>query len=221
MFQVRHQEKKLDNQGKLINLHKEKKLAVWLFPRTGSMLFAKIFQNSLFQCYSYTENEEKVFRDSLHHHHHFYIFPEMQNYKLILTVRNPYTLMAAHFYMTHENSDIENLKWAFKEFLEINLYHNPRIKDILYNLNYVNVEYPIKIENLESSYMNLPIIDESDYYKKNQLSELLSFKYNRSSSALAQRPISDFYSKTSADLVYYSFSNYFDLFGYDKNSWKI
>jgi hypothetical protein len=30
----------------------------------------------------------------------------------------------------------------------------------------------------------------------------------------------DYYNQTIADLVYYNFSNYFEFFGYNKDSWK-
>lgn len=206
--------------GDLVNIHLEKKLAVWLFPRTGSMLFAKVFQDSGFQCYSYKNNVGEIYQKKLFHHHHFYIFPEINNFDLILTVRNPYSLLVSFFYMNNEVKEIKNIKSEFKEFLEREVYSNPRIDNILNNLNYVEVKYPLRLENLVEDYCNLPIIGESSYFKSNSLVDLINSKYNKSDSNLTKLPISEFYNSSSADLVFYTFSNYFNIFGYDKNSWN-
>ena len=204
----------------LINIDIKDNYLVWLFPRTGSKLFFKIFKDTDFKCFSYQEDNLKLVRSDLIHHHWFTMFPNIDKYKLILTVRNPYSLLAALYYMSSKVPEMENLKEVFGEFLEISLYTNPNIKELLYNLNHVQVSHYLRIENLLRDYTSLPIIRKSKIYQENNLESLINSKVNKSESPLAKLNYRDFYNQKNADMVYYLFSNYFNIFGYDKNSWK-
>lgn len=204
----------------LINIDTKDDYLVWLFPRTGSKLFFTIFKDTDFQCFSYNENNLELIKNNLIHHHCFTMFPNINRYKLILTVRNPYSLLAALYYMTSKVPKLENLKEVFGEFLEITLYTNPNIKELLYNLNHVEVNSFLRIENLLNDYNSLPIIGKSPIYKQKNLESLINSKVNKSDSPLANLNFRDFYNQKNADMVYYLFSNYFNMFGYDKNSWK-
>jgi len=221
MFQVKHQDKlqPIINQ-KLVNIDIEDNYYVWLFPRTGSSLFYKLFRQTDFKCYSFSEDEKKLFKADLVHHHIFSMFPEINNFKSILTVRNPYSLLAAFFYAFVDMKDLSDAKKEFQIFLEKIIYQHENIKEILYNLNYVKIDYPLRIENLIEDYYNLPIIKKSIYFKQNKLEEIINSKVNKSSSKWANVPFGTFYNQNTADMVYYLFLNYFKSFNYEKNSWK-
>jgi hypothetical protein len=204
----------------LINVDTAANMVVWLFPRTGSKLFSTIFKKTDFKCYQITDREPRLIKPDLIHHHEFTMFPKIKDYKIILTVRNPYSLMAALYYMTSKPSDKNNLKKEFKDHLEIVMYNHPNVIEILRNLNLVDVDYPVRIENLYHDYLRLPIIHKSAVYKEGNLKTLIDSKVNKSESYLAKMSFKEFYTQDSADMVYFLFSKYFDMFGYDKNSWR-
>lgn len=204
----------------LVNLDLNDDYIVWLQPRTGSLLFSLIFSETDFKCYTYKNEKLNHIQDDFVHHHMFTIFPEIQSYKLIMTVRNPFSWAVANFYMNEKVDDLSQIQNEFQDFLEKKFYRNPIISQLLYNLNYVDVSYAIRLENLLEDYLGLPIIYKSKYIKRNELHSLINSKVNKSSSPLSKLDYRLFYNKNTADIVYYNFSRYFDIFGYDKNSWK-
>lgn len=204
----------------LVNINEKDNLVVWLFPRTGSKLFYTLMLNCDFKCYSYENNDRKLIRENLVHHHMYFMFPDIQKYKLIATVRNPYSLLVSHFYMFNGVEDLSKLKSSYKNFLESVLFSNQWYVDFLYGLNYVNVSYKIRVENLAFDYYNLPIITKSNHYKNKTMIDLINSKVNKSSNKLSLLDYRDFYDQSTADLVYYTFARYFEIFDYDKNSWK-
>jgi len=208
------------NAKNLVNINEKDNLVVWLFPRTGSKLFYDLMINCDFECYSYENIERKLIRENLIHHHTFHVFPGIENYKLIATARNPYSLMAAHFYMFSVSPDINKLKSNFTNFLESTLHTNLWYREYLEGLHKVEVTYKIRIENLVNDYYKLPIITKSQHFKNNTMVDLINSKVNKNENPLSKLDYREFYNKNSADLVYYTFSKYFEVFGYDKNSWK-
>lgn len=204
----------------LVNLDLNDNYIVWLQPRTGSTLFGKIFSQTDFKSYTYKNNNLILTHDDLIHHHAFTIFPEIHSYKLIMTTRNPFSWAVAIFYASNKVDDLSQIQIKFQNFLENNFYENLFISELLYNLHYVEVSYQIRLENLHQDYLGLPIIHKSKYMKQNELHSLINSKVNKSFSPLSKLDYKLFYNKNSADIVYYIFSKYFDVFGYDKNSWK-
>lgn len=208
------------NAKNLVNINEEDKLTVWLFPRTGSKLFFNVMVNCGFKCYSYENTQRKLIREDLIHHHLFHIFPAMEEYKLIATARNPYSLMVSHYRMFQGSCEIEKLKSNFIDFLESVLYTNQWYIDYLYGLHYVEVSYKVRLEKLIEDYHKIPIITKSKHFQNQTLVKLINSKVNKSENKLSELDYRQFYNKNSADLVYYVFSKYFDIFEYDKNSWK-
>ena len=204
----------------LVNINEEENLAVWLFPKTASRLFCDIMSGSGFQCYSYNGNERELIKDDIVHHHLFHLFPNINDYRLITTVRNPYSLLAAHYYMSKSSDGVENIKLDFQKFLEDSLFRFDWYREFLYGLNYVEISYKIRMENLIEDYYNLPTIKKTKPFKENTLSNLLTLNTYKSPNPLKNLDFRFFYNEDSADLVYYNFIKYFEIFDYDKNSWK-
>jgi hypothetical protein len=79
-------------------------------------------------------------------------------------------------------------------------------------------DYPVRLENLYEDYSKIPFIVESEYYKSGELKKATTQKVNVSNED--ENLWKEFYTQETADMVYYRMPRYFDLFGYDKNSWK-
>jgi hypothetical protein len=78
-------------------------------------------------------------------------------------------------------------------------------------------DYFIRQENTFEDYSKIPFIKNSELYKSGQLKDLCNEKINHNKNSYDFR---EYYNQNTADLVYYNFSKYFNLLGYDKNSWK-
>jgi predicted nucleotidyltransferase len=79
-------------------------------------------------------------------------------------------------------------------------------------------DYAVRLENLYEDYSKIPFIVESEYYKSGELKKAITQKVNVSNED--ETLWKKFYTQEIADIVYYRMPRYFDLFGYDKNSWK-
>ena len=79
-------------------------------------------------------------------------------------------------------------------------------------------DYSVRVENLYDDYSKIPFIVESEYYKSGQLKKDVEVKVNVSNED--ENLWRNFYTQEIADIIYYRMPRYFELFGYDKNSWK-
>ena len=65
--------------------------------------------------------------------------------------------------------------------------------------------------------MKIPFVRDSELNRSGQLQKIISEQPNKQKINYNWK---DMYNQKNADIVYYNNSYYFDLFGYDKNSWK-
>jgi len=120
----------------------------------------------------------------------------------------------------------ENFRSQFEDFVQNFLHFDPSNSwvNLLKNINIRKPDYTISVENLYSDYIKIPIIKNNEFYKSNTLelkvSEIVGRPEDYDRINFLPSDWRDFYSKGVADIVYYYFVNYFEIFGYDKNSWK-
>jgi hypothetical protein len=76
----------------------------------------------------------------------------------------------------------------------------------------------VRVESLYEDYSKIPFIVESDYYKSGELKKMTTQKINVSNKD--EFLWKKFYTQEIADIVYYRMLRYFEMFGYDKDSWK-
>jgi hypothetical protein len=79
-------------------------------------------------------------------------------------------------------------------------------------------DYPVRLENLYEDYSKIPFIVESDYFKSGELKNEVNKKINVSNED--ENLWRKFYTQEIADIIYYRMPRYFELFEYEKNSWK-
>ena len=90
------------------------------------------------------------------------------------------------------------------------------------------IDYKVRLDSLEEDYRSIDFIENSIYYKNGLLDLALSEKigYNRLISPYAISGYNlpsrwqEYYNQETADIVYNSGFNYFETFGFEKDSWK-
>ena len=192
---------------RILNVSEKNKVFTWTPPHTASRLAWKILDNFDFSSYDVDEGMKLVQHNF--NHNHYIILPNNHNdYKLILTCRNPY-------FSSSSGLDGENIQERFSYAMEtqfLNLYH----KNFISNLKLRKPDYFVRVEILLEDYLKIPFIRESEFYKSGEMERLInnnSFK----NTVYHNRPVLD---KRLADLIYYNNIYYFELLGYHKDSWK-
>jgi hypothetical protein len=196
----------------------KEKFFIWSPPRTASNTAYHILEKLNFKTYL-SDGKLLIHQsDKPKHNHLTNIFFGHEDFNLITTVRNPYSLMISKF-VNFENPRNINSD-SFLNFLESWYYG---IGHELKSFNYYNYserspDNLIRVESMFDDYLKIPFIKESDYYKSGELLNDCNMKYNQT-----ERLKTDWkslYTKNSADIVYYNFAHIFELGQYDKNSWK-
>ena len=95
-------------------------------PGTGSRTFCKILNNFEFHTYELCNNNLNLKKNEVTHNHTFSLFPNHEDYKLIMTGRNPYNRMVSDFIKTLQRKKhvIKNfsLKIDFTDFIYEQFY---------------------------------------------------------------------------------------------------
>jgi len=83
-------------------------------PGTGSRTFCKILDNFEFHTYEFCNNNLNLKKNKVTHNHTFSLFPNHEDYKLIMTGRNPYNRMVSKFRITLQYQKQVNKNFNFK-----------------------------------------------------------------------------------------------------------
>lgn len=235
-------------------------------PATGSRTFCKILDNFEFHTYELCNNNLTLKKNKVTHNHTFSLFPNHEDYKLIMTGRNPYNRMVSEFIknLQRKKHVIKNfgLEIDFTDFIydqfypngikkrshlmsmdEISQFNKKNIDYSSFNRFFIGpsdltmtpdgifdrkIDYKVRLDSLEEDYRSIDFIENSIYYKNGLLDLALSEKigYNRLISPYAISGYNlpsrwqEYYNQETADIVYNSGFNYFETFGFEKDSWK-
>ena len=168
------------------------------------------------------KNEKLILKNNLIiQDHGCNIFPSHENYKLLAAVRNPYSRFFSEFVAINKIEKIqysEENKNKFLIYLENTFMTGFRISNNCCDFFDRTPDYPVRLENLFEDYCKIPFIVQSDYYKSGRLEEITKSKINvRNGDEFLWKK---FYTQQTADMIYYRMPTYFEMFHYDKNSWK-
>ena len=206
-------------------------------PKTGSTTAARVFGNFDFQSFKISDvNNIQLIQDKFAHTHYYNSLPNYESYKLICTIRNPYSKYVSLFkhLLRKDKKVLSTYNWReeFFDFLFDFLtpysgYYGLKQDYFESNISFLGrkIDYTIRIENLFDDYSLIPFVKDSDYLKNGSLKRDLDLKLNSSDGkfdyTLYKTPNKweDFYDHSTADFVYNKYQGYFDYFGYDKNSW--
>ena len=98
----------------LFNISEKHKTFTITPPGTGSRTFCKILDNFEFHTYEFCNNNLNLKKNKVSHNHTFSLFPNHEDYKLIMTGRNPYNRMVSKFRITLQNEKQVNKNFNFK-----------------------------------------------------------------------------------------------------------
>lgn len=192
----------------IVNISETNRAFIWTPEKTASNLASMVFDKFDFHAFNVIK-KEKV-SNGVKHFHSNCFFEGHENYQFILTCRNPYDRflsMYGYGKLTYER---------FKSNLESYLAEKMPHVQLMKNLTIRKPDFIIRTENMLEDYLKIPFIKDSKFYKSGDLEKLLKIKVNETNFEKS-RTILD---SQLADLIYYNNITFFELCGYEKDSWK-
>jgi len=189
----------------IFNISEKHKSFIITPASTGSRTLCEILNNFEFHTYELCNNNLNFKKNEITHNHFFSLFPNHEDYKLIMTGRNPYNRVVSSFKKSLEFkkyiSKNFNLKLYFSEFVydlyypyNLNLEMIPKTKNInsfsfkrffigFHNLSATpdgfferKIDYKVRLDSIEDDYKSIDFIKNSDYNKNGLLDLELSKK---------------------------------------------
>jgi hypothetical protein len=194
---------------KRLNIISEYNYIVWLPEKTATNHAFELLKNYNICPHIFKENV-LVKLPQTFYNHTCHLFEGHEKYKLMTTARNPYSWLVSYYLFSNSEISYE----TFYDFVYYAIRNNSSKK---FKYNERIPDYFVRSENLVEDYSKIPFIRDSDFFKSGDLESFCKTKINAAKESYDFR---DYYDEMTADLVYYNFSKYFDLLGYDKNSWK-
>lgn len=192
----------------IVNISDKHRAFFWAPNKTASTLATKIFDNFDFYAYDSIRNEKVS--NKVNHVHSNCFFDGHENYDFILTCRNPYDrFLSANGY---SRQPYEKVKFELENYFADKREHIQMIM----NLQIRKPDYIIKTETILEDYLKIPFIKESELYQSGKLKQLIDSKPNRTVNEKSREVLDT----DLADLIYYNNITFFDLGGYEKDSWK-
>jgi hypothetical protein len=212
---------KFENMNNFVNLSHKHKIILWLWSKCGTTHMTKIMKNFDFKFYKIRGNDLILSEKNLVQIHFCNLFNRHQDYKIVSAVRNPYTRFFSEYTFNRKPDELivnEANKENFRDFIYQAIVYNSDFKKSCIDFPERVPDYPVRLENLYEDYSKIPFIVESEFYKSGKLKLETTKKVNVSNED--ETLWKKFYTQEIADIIYYRMPRYFDLFGYDKNSWK-
>jgi len=204
-----------------INVSQKHKTILWLWSKCGTTHMKGILDDFDFKYYQIKDGELSLSLNYISQNHRCLLFNGHENYKVLAAIRNPYSKFFSEFTFTRKPEKItltqKNIE-RFTDFLEEKASNDFLVHENCCDFLVRTPDYVVRVENLYEDYSKIPFIVESNYFKCGKLKEKTKVRVNVSNED--ESLWKKFYTKNTADLVYYRMPRYFDLFGYDKNSWK-
>lgn len=204
-----------------INVSQKHKIILWLWKKCGTSHMTKIMSNYDFRFYKIVNDTLVVQNGKVVQKHYCNLFKGHENYKILAAVRNPYSRFFSEFTFNRKPEEF-TYNETNKENFRLSIYQSTVFSDLISNecVDFFQriPDYPVRLENLYEDYSKIPFIVESEYFKSGDLKRDLTKKINVSNND--ENLWKKFYTQETADIVYYRMPRYFELFGYDKNSWK-
>ena len=204
-----------------LNVSKINKSILWTPQKTGSVFNTQVFNffdfyTDLIQ-YDLGLNDETI--DFLYHGHSCYLFEGHQDYSLICSTRNPYSRLVSLFQHTKDYGQKEYQE-GFKEFInKLFPFEGTPYFHRGYHFKERVPDYFIRVESLFEDYGKIPFIKNSEFYKSGFLEHICSKKRNEN--LKITKNWREYYTDETADIIYSSYQDYFNLLKYDRYSYKL
>lgn len=205
------------------NVSQKHMVILWLWQKCGTSHMIKIMNKYDFKYYKIRGDSLILLKNHVVQKHYCNLFHGHENYKILAAVRNPYSRFFSEYTSTRFGlrEDFicnETNKEKFRLFIYQRTVYSHSISNNCVDFSERIPDYPVRLENLYEDYSKIPFIVESEYYKSGELKKETTKKINVSNND--ENLWRKFYTQEIADIIYYRMPRYFELFGYDKNSWK-
>jgi len=165
-------------------------------------------------------------------HTHAQGIPEgYEDYPILCNVRNPYSRMVSGFLDVNVKENHDDLQNIFKNYVIERTSEEIRTQDFdhFYMGEWEQIgrrpDYLIRVEHMEEDLRNLPMLPKGDKFEEvimgcvrnnRHKNENPHDEYNGN-----HQHYQKYYTQEIADIVYETHKEYFELGGYDKDSWKL
>jgi hypothetical protein len=211
----------IERMKSIVNVSQKHKTILWLWKKCGSTHMTKIMNKYDFKYYKVENDNLTLIANEIGKNHSCNLFVGHENFKIVSAVRNPYTRFFSDYTFNRLPQEFTYTE-KNKENFRIHIYKIIMNSELFYDscIDFTErvPDYPVRLENLYEDYSKIPFIVESDYFKSGELKEDVNKKINVSNED--ENLWRKFYTQEIADIIYYRMPRYFELFGYDKNSWK-
>jgi len=201
-----------------LNISEKYKAFTWTPEKTGSTHFTDILDRLGFQSAYFEDFKLKSFKKSVHHNHSCTFFENHFDYKFIISMRNPYTMMFSQAGGPRMEFDEKNTNQIRIRMEDILSQLEPNFCCQCFHIR--KPDYAIKLENLYEDWIKIPFVAQHELNLSGELKKLTQRKLNHYMNGKEINYWKRFYNQSLADLVYYNHPESFDLFGYDRDSWK-
>jgi len=163
-------------------------------------------------------------------HHDITNYEDKKDYDVIFNIRSPYSRIVSLFKIFcyhHNNYTVDFNLWlnnvTDETHRRANFYYTIHLDDTM-SLIHKPPSYFIKLEFFENDLKKIPFIQNnlvslSDIFENEIRKNGFSNEFARYSEKMSQ-PWQSYYNQESADLVYSSTENQFNIFNYNRNYWK-
>lgn len=198
---------------KQINILPDYNYIVWMPAKTGTRHALEVLKRYGLKVFEYenSENSTPLFNEKTTYVHPCNLHKTYQNFKIICLARNPYARILSYYNFVSLPLDD---KLMFYNFVYDQCMY---VDNSCFRFDDRIPEYFLRLEYLYEDYSKIPFINSSEYFRNGLLEQFCKFKIGKTKREV---DLKDFYDQKTADLVYYNFSHYFELLGYDKESWK-
>lgn len=222
---------------KIYNINLEEKYVLLTPPRTGSRRSLLISERLNFNTYKSVNGVLEFHAKGTTHNHTHDLFNGHEEFKIIMTCRNPYSVMVTEF--KHSLGTSETIKTNFNlhslfsdfiyDFYETNAssWYSPTAFRFREELTNRKIDYRIRLENMFEDYCKVPLIKDSEIYFDGTLKSLTdevigSHLEHKNLKHLNNLPkdFRDYYNKESSDFMKSKFYNLFEFMDYDMDSWN-
>ena len=208
------------NYDRTINISQKYKFFSWTPQRTGSTHFTKILDKLGFQSAYVNLQTKKIsnFMAGSRHNHTCVLFEGHWDYKFMTSVRNPYSMMISRSGIVSEMG-IFNSKEILTARIENYMQSLAPFNGTCSCFHERHPDYIIRLEHLYEDWLKLPFVPTHGLNLSGELEKLTQVRLNNSKNDGGDY-WKKYYDQSLADLVYYNHPDWFELFGYDRNSWK-
>jgi len=228
---------KIPDKINIFNINPTEKYILFTPPRTGSRRSLYISELLGFDTFMSTNGTLSFYKNGPSHNHTHNLFQGHEEFKTILTCRNPYSIMVSEFKLSlgpstsiRKDFDIHTSFLDFiYEFYDSNAspWYSPKSFKFREDLSRRQIDYRIKIENMFESYSEIPIVKESKMYQDGTLENLVTeiighHSEYKNMKYLTNLPedFKEYYTTEIAEFIKSNFHELFEFMDYNIDSWK-